>query len=496
MNVPSSPYLWSAIEAGQATRGQTRGRWQATGLSTDTRALQPGEMFIALKSRDFPDLRGQAESDGHKYIRTALEKNAGAVIVEDVPDDLRHDLRVLQVPATRQALLDLGAAARKRTGAVVVGVTGSVGKTSTREMLGLTFSAFGPTHTSKENFNNIIGVPLTLANLPREADFAVIEMGMDRAGEMTALAQLAQPHIAIITTVAGVHLANFPDGIDGVARAKAEIFAGLQAGGAAIINRDDATYTIVHDCARAADVNHIYTFGEHADADARLIECVEARNGCRARAQIMDTEVSFFIPAGRHQVMNALAVLLAVKAAGLNIVQAAEKFAEFAPIRGRGQEEKIDIGDPENPVILIDESYNASPPAMNAAFRVLALIDPGRGGRRIAILGDMLELGSDAPRLHADLALPLRAANIDLVYTCGTLMKHLHDALPANARGAHRNNSAELAQIVPDVLVPGDVVMVKGSHSSRMDLVVEALRALPARKKGSAADQKDHRHAL
>ncbi|HRC27653.1 MAG TPA: cyanophycin synthetase, partial [Alphaproteobacteria bacterium] len=226
----------------------------------------------------------------------------------------------------------------------------------------------------------------------------------------------------------------------------------------------------------------IYSFGESEGSDARMLECLEAANGTRVRARILGAEVSFALKTpGRHIAMNALAVLLAVAALGGDMERAARALEGIEPLPGRGRRERLDIGDPRNPVVLIDESYNASPAAMRAAFRVLALVDPGRGGRRIAVLGDMYELGPDAARLHAELALPLRAANVELVYTCGPLMKNLHDALPPELRAEHRDDHVEMGRIVPDVLVPGDVVMVKGSRGGgekpRMQVVVEALRA-------------------
>jgi UDP-N-acetylmuramoyl-tripeptide--D-alanyl-D-alanine ligase len=249
--------------------------------------------------------------------------------------------------------------------------------------------------------------------------------------------------------------------------------------GMAVLNHDNPWYEFLKERAHARGIQ-VFGFGEHDMADARLVECLEASNGSRVCGDILGETINYVLHiAGRHHVMNSLAVLLAVKLAGGDVQKAAKALSKQEAIVGRGKQESLDLGDKNNPVTLIDESYNASPTSMRAAFKVLALIDPGRGGRRIAFLGDMLELGNDSPRHHADLALPLKAANVDLVYTCGTSMKNLHDALPANQRGVHKNNSSELAQIVPDVLMPGDVVMVKGSFGSKMGTVVEAMRALP-----------------
>ena len=356
-------------------------------------------------------------------------------------------------------------------------------------MLGRAFASYGDTAWSVKSFNNHWGVPLSLARMHAGSDFGIFEMGMNHENEIAPLTKMAKPHIAIITTVAPVHVGNFADGIQGIARAKAEIFAGLEKGGVAILNRDNDQYGLLVSEAEKYGVGKIVTFGEAEDADARLIDCLVASNGVRVKANILGEEIAYVLKdAGWHIAMNSLSVLLAVKLASQDIKKAIKALEQIELPAGRGKRELLDIGDAANPVTLIDESYNASPVAMQAAFKVLALIDPGRNGRRIAILGDMLELGSDGPRLHAELALPLKAANIDLVYTCGNLMKNLNDALPNDNRKFHAASSAELGQIVPDVLVPGDVVMVKGSFGSKMNVVVEALRALPAKKKIANAE--------
>ena len=309
---------------------------------------------------------------------------------------------------------------------------------------------------------------------------------MNHANEITPLSQMVKPDISIITTIAPVHVGNFENGMEGIASAKAEILDGMKAGGKIILNRDNEWFNYLQDAALKKGIE-VYSFGESKDADARLENVIEAANGSRISATIGGEKIDYTLQiAGRHIAVNSLSALMAVKLAGGDLKKAANAISRQEPIIGRGKRETLDIGDKNNPVTLIDESYNASPAAMRAAFKVLALVDPGRGGRRIAILGDMLELGADGAKHHAELALPLKAANVDLVYTCGKLMKNLHDSLPANQRGVHKENSAELAQIVPDVLVPGDVVMVKGSLGSKMGTIVEALRALPEKiqKKG------------
>lgn len=472
---PSST-LWTSTEAAKATGGKTAGAWQATGVSIDTRTLQPGDLFIAIK--------GDA-LDGHAYVADALKRGAAAAIVSDIPAGADPE-KCLVVADTFKAMQDLGIAARARTAARVIGITGSVGKTGTKEMMGTALSAIGQTAWSEKSFNNHWGVPLSLSRMHAGSDYAVFEMGMNHANEIAPLTAMVRPHVAIITTIAPAHVEHFADGLDGIARAKAEIFSGMDAHGIGIINRDIPQYDLLKSEAARQGVTKVFSFGEHDDADARLVDILIARNGTRVTANVLGDDVVFTLrDAGKHNAVNALAVLLAVKLIGGDLALAIKGIETIEPPEGRGKREYLNIGDPENPVTLIDESYNASSVAMQAAFKVMALIDPGRGGRRIAILGDMLELGDAGPKLHADLALPLKAANIDLVYTCGSLMKNLYDKLPPEQRGAHKDTSVELASIVPDVLVPGDVVMVKGSKGSKMNLVVEALRALPGKRKAA-----------
>lgn len=461
--------IWTDKDAAAATGGIAQGAWAATGLSIDSRTIRPGDLFVALRGDN---------GDGHDYVAQALAAGAAAALVTRRPANVAADAPLLIVTDTLAALQALGRAARARCGATVIGVTGSVGKTGTKEMLAAAFGALGQAHASRGSYNNHWGVPFTLAAMHAGTDYGIFEMGMNHGGEITPLTRMVRPHIALITTVAAVHMEHFKD-LQEIAAAKAEIFAGVEPGGTVILNHDNEWFSYLKAEAEARGLT-VRAFGENAP-DARMDHCLEAANGSRIRAHIMGEDVSLTIQIpGRHIALNALSVLLAVKVAGGDIQAAARALEKIEPIKGRGKREYLDIGDKDNPVTLIDESYNASPVAMQAAFRVLALIDPGRGGRRIAVLGDMREMGAAGPQAHADLALPLQAADVQLVYTCGPLMKKLYDALPQERRGAHGRDSAELAQIVPEVLVPGDVVMVKGSNGSKMGVVVEALRKLPA----------------
>lgn len=470
--------LWTSSDAEKATGGRATCAWVARGVSIDTRTLEPGDLFIALK--------GHAQ-DGHAYVRQALDKGAAAALVSYLPEGIDENAPLLVVPDTFCALEALGAASRARTGAKIIGVTGSVGKTGTKEMLAAAFGALGRVHASGKSFNNHWGVPFSLAGMEAGSDYGIFEMGMNHAGEIAALSAQVRPDLAIITTIAPVHLEHFGS-LENIAQAKAEIFDSMGPEGIAVLNADDGFFEKLEGCARARGVERIYGFGESEGADARMTACLEAANGTRVTVRIFEKDIVFTLKSpGRHVAMNALAVLLSVAVLGGDVVRAARALEDIEPLAGRGRRETIDLGDPKNPVVLIDESYNASPASMRAAFKVLALVDPGRGGRRIAVLGDMYELGPDAARLHAELALPLKAANVDLVYTCGPLMKTLHESLPPELRAGHHDDHIEMGRIVPDVLVPGDVVMVKGSRGGgekpRMQVVVEALRATARRER-------------
>lgn len=466
-----SNVVWSAAEAVQATQGKCEGNWSATGVSIDSRTIQSGDLFVALMGEN---------GDGHAFVHKAFENGAVAAVVSREIEGVDNQ-KLLIVDDTLKALEDLGTAARGRSGGKIIGITGSVGKTGTKEMLATAFGVQGQTHSSVKSYNNHWGVPLSLASMHGGTDYGIFEMGMNHAGEITPLTKQVKPYIAIITTIAPVHLEHFENGLDGIVDAKAEIFEGVLEDGIAILNRDIDSFQKLKSKAEQKGLT-VYSFGEHQESDAKMISCLEAANGSRVKAEICGKEVLYNLQiAGRHIACNALAVLLAVKLAGADLQKACDALANQEAIAGRGKREFIDIGESSNPVTLIDESYNASPAAMRAAFKVLALVDPGRGGRRIAVLGDMLELGPDSDKIHAELALPLKTSNVDLVYTCGKHMKNLHEKLPSNQRGEHREDSKELAQIVPDVLTPGDVVMVKGSLGSKMGLIVEALRSLPAK---------------
>lgn len=484
--------LWNAADAAKATGGMLVGSntsWKATGIAMDSRLVEPGDVFVALVPDTEGDQYRTSGLNGHDYINQAFQRGAVAVIATHKPDVVGDDKPLLIVQDTMQALIDLGQSARYRAKLnQTIAITGSVGKTGVRAMVESAFAALDHNvHASIKSYNNSIGVPFSLATMKASSDVGVFEVGMNYAHEITPLSKQIAPSIAIITWVAGVHIENFDDGMGGVVNAKSEIFEGMNSNGMVILPRDNDHFATLKANAKTAGISKIHTFGEHDEADARLTNCLLAANGTRVKANIIGEDVSYTLQiAGKHIAMNSLSALLAVKLSGGDVQKAAKALEAIEPIKGRGNRELIDSGEANNPITLIDESYNASPVAMNASFRVMAMVDPGRGGRRIAVLGDMLELGNRAKSEHENLAMPLTAAGVDLLYCSGKHMKALYDKMPVANQGAHTNTSDELAQIVPDALCPGDVVLVKGSLGSKMKAVVEAMRAMPERKQNNA----------
>ena len=435
-----------------------------TGISIDTRTIGKGEAFFALT-----DAR-----DGHDFVEAALKAGAGlAVIARDKRDRFAADAPLLIVDDVLEALRDLGRAARARLKGRVVAVTGSVGKTGTKEALRLAFSAEGETHASAASYNNHWGVPLSLARCPASAQYAVFEIGMNHAGEITPLVQMVRPHVAIITTIAPVHLEYFGS-LEKIADAKAEIFTGLVPGGVAVLNRDNGQFARLEAAAKAAGVARIVTFGEAANAEARLIRYALQDESSTVEADILGHPVAYKLGApGRHLVLNSLAVLAAVSLAGADLAHAALALTHLKPSTGRGARATLAV--PGGQALLIDESYNANPASMAAAVALLGQAPVGTRGRRIAVLGDMLELGAEGPALHAGLAAALAEAKIDLVFCSGPLMHSLWEALPSGRKGGYAETSAALEPVVLAAIRAGDAVMVKGSLGSKMGPIVKAL---------------------
>lgn len=455
--------LWTSDEAARATHGRSARAWRATGVSIDSRSVERGDLFVAIQG---PNV------DGHDFVADALTKGAAAAVVARHPEGVPEDAALLEVDDTFEALNALGRAGRARASCRVVGVTGSVGKTSTKEALRLALDGQGAVYATAGNLNNQWGVPLCLARMPKTTDYAVIEMGMSAPGELGRLSRLARPDVSIITTIAAAH-SEFFSSVAEIADAKAEIFEGMR-GGAAVLNRDNAYFAVLAVTAFARGVRRIIGFGAHPEASSRLIEARSDAEGTDVRALIEDQEITYRVGApGRHWAINSLAVLGAVHALDADVRAAADRLADVRAPRGRGERHTVPIEG--GTITVIDDSYNASPASMRAAFETLATVIPGKGGRRIAVLGDMLELGPEGPAMHAGLSGPLSAHGIDLVCTAGPLMAALHDALPETRRGPHAPSADELADAVVALVRPGDVVTVKGSLGSRMTTVVEAL---------------------
>lgn len=469
--------LWTAFEAAAATGGALCARggdadrwiaeeWAAGGLSIDTRTLSPGEMFVALL-----DVR-----DGHDFIGAAFERGASAALVARAPENAPDGAPLLVVPDTLEGLRDLARAARLRNFGKRIAVTGSVGKTSTKEMLRAAFAKAGRVHASDKSFNNHWGVPLTLARMPIDADFGVFEIGMNHAGEITPLTRLVAPHVAVVTTVGEAHIENLGSR-EMIARAKAELFLGVVKGGAAILPADNDFYPLLRKLAGDAGIARIISFGEAGDADIRLTNYRGDASGCEASARVFGEPLDFALGApGKHQAMNALTVIGAARALGLSAAKAVVGLKGLGAVAGRGAQSTVRLPSGAE-IIVIDESYNANPTSMAAAFAVLAQAKPKSGGRRIAVLGQMLELGDEAPALHAALAKPLLAAGVDALYVAGALMDHLWDKTPAALRAGKAAEARTLAPAILAALRDGDIVMVKGSNASKVSEIVAAIKA-------------------
>lgn len=459
--------LWTHTDASTATGGTATQEFAVTGISIDTRSLQPGDLFVALK----------AARDGHDFVAQAFEKGAGAALVDHVPDGVTGPCLV--VPDVLEALTALGAAGRARSQAQVIAVTGSVGKTSTKEMLRDMLDGFGRVHAAEASFNNHWGVPITLARLPVEADFAVIEIGMNHPGEIAPLARLTRPNVAMITTVAPAHMEAFGS-IEGIAYEKAAIFDGLEPGGFALFNADVETAAILAAAAQAKAGNNTLGFGEqgqlkllslHNTASALVIEAQDGNQ--KLLVKLRD--------AGKHFALNALGCLGVAKALGLDLTIAAQALGRWLPPAGRGRREVLELdAGIEARFTLIDDAFNANPTSLEAALDVLAAQQPTDTGCRIAILGDMLELGDGEIETHRAFASSPMLEHIDLVHCVGPRMAHLWRSLPHGKQGQCVEDADQLAAKAHSLVHPGDVVLVKGSKGSYVSRVVEALRKLGA----------------
>lgn len=485
--------LWISTDAAKATGGET-GEWEANGISIDTRTLKEGDLFIALKGPN---------SDGHDYVASAFEKGAAAAMVDHIPEGVDKD-KCLLVEDTLKALADLGHAARERTDAIYIAVTGSVGKTSTKDMLECAFSEQFKTHASQKSYNNHWGVPLTLALMPQDTEIGIFEIGMNHAGEISPLSKMVKPHVAMVTTVEAVHIENFENGEEGVAHAKAEIFDGLSEKGIAIIKRDNPWYELLTERALAQKAVPYY-FGKEVIGEDGFPEPIHAplenihvhagttyfelyiNNGVSGKMSINAS--------GEHHAYNFAAVCLCaaeVKTAiefgkiksdlNIDIDSFETGLNKWTQRDGRGKQEKIIIETGQPPIILIDEHYNASPVAMRAAFKALSRAPLNDNGRRIAVLGDMAELGDDVAEYHTDLAPDLLDANVDLLFAGGPNMTLLYNALPEDKRAACAEIPSDLCEELKKTVKAGDVVLIKGSRGGaekpKMQILVDTVRSM------------------
>ena len=463
--------LWTSRDAVAATGGTSTREWEADGVSIDTRTIRPGDLFVALK----------AARDGHEFVGQALAKGAAAALVTHRPDGVPEDAPLLIVRDVQAALEDLGRAGRARSRARVVGVTGSVGKTSTKEMLRAALATQGKVHAAEASYNNHWGVPLTLARLPVDADYAVIEIGMNHPGEIAPLARQARPHVVLVTTVGAAHLEAFGS-VEGIAEEKASIAEGLEPGGTAVLPADVAQVPILVAAAERAGAR-VVTFGTAEGADYRLLDLRVANGASVGRAVAQGTDIHLKVGTeGAHFAVNALGALAAAQALGADAALALNGLAGWSPPKGRGGREEIAWGD--GWVTLLDDAFNANPTSMAAGLAVLAGMAPEDGpgriarGRRIAILGDMLELGPKEAELHADLAGDPAMGSVAVVHCVGPRMKALHEALPEDRRGRWAETPEELIDGLGRLLDAGDIVLVKGSKGSRVSLVVDAIRRM------------------
>ncbi|ESZ52319.1 UDP-N-acetylmuramoylalanyl-D-glutamyl-2,6-diaminopimelate--D-alanyl-D-alanine ligase [Mesorhizobium sp. RSR565B] len=460
--------LWTSEALVDAMGGRPLGPMPEgiSGISIDSRSLQPGDAFFAIK--------GEA-MDGHDFTTAAIKAGAGVLVVAEVklPSLGRLTAPMIVVQDVLAALEKLGVAARARSNAKIIAVTGSAGKTTTKEALRHVLSTVGTVHASAQSFNNHWGVPLTLARMPDDCDYAVFEIGMNHPGEIRPLVKMVRPHVAIVTMIAAAHLGFFRN-LDEIAKAKAEIFEGIEPGGAALLNRDDARWKLLDKMARAAGVEHVFGFGENARSTYKLTRCELHADHSDIAARIGGQDVVARIGApGRHMVQNVLAVLGAAHLVEADIAKVAEALADLSAERGRGKRHVL--RHPKGLITLIDESYNANPASMAAAMALLNATPVTGEGRRIAVLGDMLELGDHSAKLHAALAELIVGTGTHTVFLGGPEMRALADILPDEIKTEYRAGAEELKPLLLSTLKAGDVVMIKSSKGIGFSKLVEAL---------------------
>jgi UDP-N-acetylmuramoyl-tripeptide--D-alanyl-D-alanine ligase len=457
--------LWTSQEVARALSPIAMSSpFEANGVTFDSRAVTDGDLFFALPGET---------TDGHAFVADALNRGAAAAVVSR--EMMGAADRLIRVPDTMKALVALGRAGRKRSSARIASVTGSVGKTSTKDALRAILSAQAPTSASTASFNNHVGVPISLARLPRDARYGVFEIGMNHPGEIAPLARQVEAHVGVITNVEAAHIGHMGSE-EAIADEKACLFAGMRPGAVAVLNRDNRHYDRLVQHARTLGVTKIVGFGRHEAAEARLVACRLQDSGSDVEALIGGRRIEYRLgAAGEHWVLNSLAALAVAEALGADLAQAAATLATVKASPGRGARRWLKFGSGQ--VEFLDESYNANPASMRAMLALLARTVPAPGGRRLLVMGDMRELGEHADALHAGLADAVAASGASQVFLCGPHMRALWHKLAAAQKGVHRPDSAALAQEVAGALRAGDVIAIKGSLGSKMKAVVDAVVA-------------------
>lgn len=455
--------LWTSADAEKATGGKNTCKWKATGVSIDSRKIEPGDLFIAIKGDNF---------DGHDFVKDALKKGAAAAIVTHIPEGVGKDAPLLVVKYIMSALQDLARFSRARIKGKIIGVTGSVGKTSTKEMLAAAFKGQGKVYFTEGNLNNHFGLPLSLARMPANTDFGIFEIGMNHPGEITPLSKLARPHVAIITTVEAVHLEFFKS-VEEIADAKAEIFAAMGKKETVVLNFDNPHYKRLQSSAKNAGIKKIISFGIKKGADFRMDSYSEVAGKAviklDANGDVMNYKLGI---ASKHQALNSAGVLAVVQAAGGDVTKAAKNLGKIEAKAGRGK--SYDINYDGKSIAIIDDCYNASPASVSAALDNLGARKVN--GRKIAVLGDMFELGDNAPELHKGLSKKIIDNNIDLLFTAGELSLNLYNAVPEKIKGGTAANSSDLGKVLAKSLKTGDVILVKGSRGMKMENLIKFLQ--------------------
>ena len=456
----STDKLWCANEIAEAVGSTSNSNWSASGISIDSRTIKPGDLFIALRGPNF---------DGHDFLGDAFERGASGSLISNKSVGFINREKLILVEDTYEGLKKLCLFARSRSTDCIAAVTGSVGKTSVTSAIAYLLGRQGSVAATEGNLNNLFGVPLSVARLPKYTDFAVVELAMSQPGEIAILTKLVKPMVAMITNVEAAHLGNF-DSIEDIAKEKADILSGVQQGGTAILNIDNKQFNLLYQFARSSGIK-VVTYGGFEKADFRVVSCQDQNDKTLVNASFNGKKLEYTVGNfGFHWVHNSIGVLAVVDSLGADISKAARDFSVIRPKEGRGQFHKLKT----NGLTfgLIDDSYNANPASVSAAIATLSKFPNSESGRRILVLGDMLELGNNEKKFHTDLADQIITSNISLVYATGNLMKNMFFKLPENRRALWSETRGELSDSLCSQLSQGDLILVKGSFGMGMREIV------------------------